>query len=142
MENNNNADHGNDRKMFTQAEVDEIISKRLERERKKYESAPDPDEIEKKSADLTAKEKELAARELRLDCKNYLSDNGMSADLIDIISAGTLDEFKEKADKVTSITGTRRPAQPLFNAEAPQGDADKLAEAFGRGNKHKPKENY
>ena len=137
-----NVDRGKDQeeRLFTQAEVDEIIKKRLERIKEKQ---PDADTLDK-LAKLEEKTTELDKREFGLNCKSYLIDKGYDPDLLDIISADDLDSFKDKADRLNSMIGSRQPAPPLANSESINTDStsDKIADAFSLRNKHIPKENY
>ena len=80
-------------KLFTQAEVDEILRKRLAREKAK-EAAPSP---------TTASDAELTARSNRLDCKEFILDNGLSPDLLDVIDTSNVEVFKEKVSKLQGI---------------------------------------
>lgn len=71
----------NTEKTFTQAEVDEIVRKRLARERKKA-GIDDNSDSDNAGND---KEKSLEDRELRLMAKEKLLDSGMPTSLADIL---------------------------------------------------------
>ena len=60
---------GNGERMFTQSEVNRIVSDRLAREREKAE----PKEDERETA-LRAREKAVEAREARYKCEDYLAE--------------------------------------------------------------------
>ena len=62
-------------RLFTQAEVNEIVRKRIAKEKAKQpeQAAPAFDDAE------------LTARANRLDCREFLLDNGLSPDLLDVI---------------------------------------------------------
>lgn len=67
-----------DVKMFTQEEVDEIVGKRLARERRKtgQENTDDPAEV---------RERSLADRELKVMAKEKLMEKGLPTDLADVL---------------------------------------------------------
>lgn len=95
---NGNADpagNGDDTgKLFTQDEVNRIVADRLARERGKQK--PQEDE----------REKTLAARESRLDCREYVAEKKYPAALLDALDTSDAEKFKAAADKlVTSLPG-------------------------------------
>ena len=143
-------DHGNDQKrVFTQSEVNELISKRLERERAKHEAQQPDDATLQKIADLENKTTELNKREFELNCKSYLIEKGYTTEMMSFINADDLDTFKEKADKLNSMIGENniRTAPPLGSTEDNMHvlhdvKADKIADAFSLRNKHEPKDIY
>lgn len=78
-------DHGgNGGKMFTQEDVNRIVSERLAREREK----PMDDE----------REKNLKAREARLDCRDYLDSKKYPVKLLDLLDHSDVEKFKAAAD--------------------------------------------
>ena len=82
------ADNGGDQgRMFTQDEVNKIVSDRLARERAKGE--PSPQEL---------KEKELSARENRIACREYIIETGIPDKLLDIFPTDNVDAFKTSCD--------------------------------------------
>lgn len=80
-------------KTFTQEEVDKIVEKRLNRERKKFSSllnGEDPRE-----ADLAEREKAVTIKELRADAKATLAEKGFPADALELLNYTD----KESCDK-------------------------------------------
>lgn len=75
-------------KMFTQDEVNRIVSDRLAKERAKAE----PKEDEREQA--------LKAREARLDCREYIAGKKYPAALLDILDTGNAESFKAMADEL------------------------------------------
>lgn len=73
---------------FTQEEVNAIIRERLAREREK--SVPQTDEREQK----------ISARESRLDCREYISENSYPAALLDVFCTDNAESFKNSVDKL------------------------------------------
>ncbi|MBR8661132.1 hypothetical protein [Brevibacillus sp. NL20B1] len=67
------ADDKQPEKTFTQAELDEIVAKRLERERKKYEKFADYDELKAKLAEYE-KEREERQRAEMTEIERYKAD--------------------------------------------------------------------
>lgn len=85
---------------FTQDDVNRIVSERLAHEREKLQA----------SAKDTEREKALAAREARLDCREYLDTQGYPAALLDVLDSSDTDKFKAAVEKLVkafpAITGS------------------------------------
>ena len=116
--------------MFTQEQVNEIIKKRLGRQK----------EEETDEQELKAREKELTARESKLSCKEYLIEKGYPAELLDVIDTSDVETFKNKADKANDVYFRMQQAQnvaPLANLDNSNYDA--VASAFV-DTKHEPKQ--
>lgn len=96
-------------KLFTQEQVNEIIKKRLGRQK---EENANVQELETRAAELTK-------RESRLSCKEYVLKKGYPAELLDIIDTSDVDTFKQKADKASNIFSNQRESfvAPLASAE-------------------------
>ena len=115
---------GSDGKMFTQEEVNRIVSERLTREREK----PVDDE----------REKSLKAREARLDCRDYLDSKKYPIKLLDLLDCSDLEKFKAAADAMVegfpSIMQTDGPLPPPYAAGTGTGVIDsidtRIADAF------------
>lgn len=117
------ADNGNQDggKMFTQEEVNKIVSERLARDREKRSIQQQED----------TREQALKAREARLDCREYLNEKKYPAELLDILDTTDADKFKADADKLSELFGhsstKAKFVQPRFTApksgsEAPNQD--------------------
>lgn len=115
-------------KMFTQDEVNKIVSDRLARDREKRSAQQQED----------AKESALKARESRLDCREYLSEKKYPAELLDVLDTSDVEKFKAAADKIQAMFGLESKAarfadQRRFDDNRhPQGGfrIDPIAEAF------------
>lgn len=124
-------------KMFTQEEVNRIVSERLAREKTKQIT---PDE----------REQALNAREARLTCREYLAEVGENAVLLDVLDTNDPEKFKAAVETLQSNYQQRQKATGLsHNSDGsawtgkatglshqnamPVGDSyeDKLAEAMG-----------
>ena len=84
-------------KLFTQDEVNRIVSERLNREREKAaqtaESAPDDDTARRRA--------ELTEAENRIKCKEFLLDNKQyPAALLDLYDTKDFEAFKANAEKL------------------------------------------
>lgn len=128
-------DPAKDEKTFTSAEVNEIVRKRLERERAKHQGQQ------------SATDAELTAKANRLECKEYILDNGLSMDLLDVIDTGDVAAFKEKADKINSLVAEGVKAHVSYPDVQDAGEpynisaSDTIKTAFSKkGAAHKPKE--
>lgn len=110
-------------KTFTQEEVDEIIKKRLARERKKTESEQLPE---------TDREKNLEQRELTLMAKEKLLDEGMPLDLAGVLKFSDEKTLEEAIETIKNLSkeapkawGQRQsyhksPSDPIADAFKPK----------------------
>lgn len=125
-----------EKKTFTQAEVDEIVRRRLAREKAKEKDAPEQS---------SGSDEDLSARAAYLDCKEYVLDNGLSPDLLKILDTSNVEAFKEKAEKIRGMV-TQKPHFEYPNIEdhgTPQhtpNDEDAVIRAAFSGTPHKPKD--
>ena len=82
-------------KMFTQDEVNKIVSDRLARDREKRSAQQQED----------TKEMALKARESKLDCREYLNEKSYPAELLEVLDTSDVEKFKSNADKLQGIYG-------------------------------------
>lgn len=82
-------------KMFTQDDVNRIVSERLARDRKERTTQTEADE----------KEQALKARESKLDCREYLSEKKYPAELLEVLDTSDVEKFKAAADKIQEMYG-------------------------------------
>ena len=140
-----NVDNGNNQeKLFTQEEVDSIIRKRLERY-KANEPAKESKELEEREEALIRREKELEKRSFSFDCRDYLRMNGYDSSFIDLITADSLDEFKDKADKLHAIIEDEHRQSsafvaPAFTSPFEVVKGSPISEAFSPERRHEPKQ--
>ena len=97
------ANGGSGGKTFTQEDVNRIVSERLAREREK----PVDDE----------RERNLKAREARLDCRDYLDSKKYPAKLLDLLDSSDVEKFKSAADAM--IEGFPSIMQPAYEVPPP-----------------------
>lgn len=117
--------NGESGKLFTQDEVNRIVSDRLNREREKQTQQPEADE----------REQALKAREARLDCRDYLDSKSLPAALLDVLDCSDVEKFKAAAsllvEKFPSVK--LRPTPPPYargtGSESRYGN-DLFADAF------------
>lgn len=99
------ANGGYDGKMFTQEDVNRIVSERLAREREKLEDD---------------REKDLKAREARLDCRDYLDSKKYPTKLLDLLDSTDVEKFKTAADAMVegfpSIVQPDDPMPPPYSS--------------------------
>lgn len=92
---------GQGERMFTQDEVNRIVSDRLNREREKLSQQPHEDERERS---LREREQALNARENKNRCEDYLKEINMSekyrADFLDVLDTSDFDKFKTIVDRL------------------------------------------
>ena len=120
----------NKERLFTQEEVNNLISERIKKVKANTVS-------KEKAEELTERENELNRRMLNLSFKEHLIDNNLPLDYMDIIgNSETIEEFTSKAEKITAFQKPRAPygsAEPVIT-EKPADPFTSLAHA-----KHKPK---
>ena len=113
---------------FTQDDVNRIVSERLAHEREKLQA----------SAKDTEREKALAAREARLDCREYLDAQGYPAALLDVLDSSDTAKFKASVEKLVkafpALIGAQRPTfegwKPGESTSRNGGGPDPIAAAF------------
>ncbi|MGP1599120.1 hypothetical protein [Peptoanaerobacter stomatis] len=120
----------NNQKLFTQDEVNHIVKERL----KRVKDASISDEDKKILDDLKGFESELKVKEIKLQCREYLADNGYSNDLLKIIDTNNFEEFKNKIEALKNIDLGQKKVMPLKSTE-PIG----LNNRAFKDSKHTPK---
>ena len=118
-------------RLFTQDEVNRIVSDRLAQERTRNERKAEPQEDER--------EKALKAREARMDCREYIASKKYPDALLEVLDISDAEKFKATADKLAkqfpAILGeaARPHGFPQFGGETfgtmPRGGVN-LADAF------------
>lgn len=106
-------------KMFTQEDVNRIVSERLAREREK----PVDDE----------RERALRAREARLDCRDYLDSKKYPVKLLDLLDSSDVEKFKAAADAmIEGFPSIMQPDElpPPYADGVPHVPDSRIADAF------------
>lgn len=126
-------------KLFTQEEVNDIVRKRLERVRTEPR---EPSEAEKR-------EQAIAARESRMECREYLEKFRFPKELADIIDTSNPEEFSRRATAANAMIEqivkqrVQEYKDSLPKPHYPMADlADPIAAPTGSGfgsTKHTPK---
>lgn len=116
-------------KLFTQEEVDTIVKKRLGRVKEENSKELEEKEnalvkqMEEKESNLTKqleeRENAIMQRETKLNCREYLMEQGYPMEMFDIIGYENVDDFKEKADKFHELLEKQNPRKgaPMANTE-------------------------
>lgn len=159
QETNGTAPAEQEKRTFTQAEMNAIIADRLNRERSKY---ADYDDLKAKAAQAEAIEAagqaELAKAQRRADELQKQLDGIAKADTLrnirqavaeqtgvpaDLLTGETEADCKAQAQKILDFTGPKYPVVPDGGTSGLYGRIgcvdDGLYSAFDRENKHKPK---
>ena len=87
-------------KLFTQEDVNRIVSDRLARERAKAE--PTPEDV---------READLRAREARMDCREYISAEGFPEVLLELLDTTDPEKFKSavhRLDEAVQLPSSHR----------------------------------
>lgn len=117
---------------FTQEEVNRIVQDRLAKDRTKSERT------QQEHKDQA--QKDLAARESRLDCREYLIDKDYPKELLDCIDTSNPEEFKTKVEAAFRAITYRTPREPAPLKSTEDYIYDNLGSAFEYGRKHEPKQ--
>lgn len=118
-------------KTFTQEEVNRIVADRLARERSKAapEQTPDP---------LAEREKDLAAREHAMQCRELVGSNKhYPAQLLDVLDTSNFDVFKSQADKLlTAFPNIAGDASRIIFTRPGNSGATSSSDAIGEAFRH------
>ena len=121
---------------FTEEEVNDIVRKRLNREREKLTKAFEEGTRE---SDLDERERKILKRELRADTLEKLAENGMPAGLADLVNYDSAEECEKSLATVSAVfnqavneavRGKARQSTPR-DGGGYTGRPDPLAGAFG-----------
>ena len=110
-------------KTFTQEEVDEIVRKRLARERKKAD-------VGEGVEPGTDREKSLDARELRIMAREKLQDSGMPMSLADVLKYSDEESLEEAIEIIKNLDNEPRKSWGQRQSGR-KTDTDKVREAMG-----------
>lgn len=124
----NQSTESNGGKLFTQDDVNRIVQERLSRVKADAASG----------AQTGDRERELDAREARLNCREYLTEKGHPAALLDVLDTTDFEKFKKAVEtmqeKMPQAFGTApRPTGARVSVGAPilmSGQMDPIAAAF------------
>ena len=112
-------------KMFTQDDVNKIVSERLARDRESRSAQQQNDE----------RESALKAREAKFECREYVTEQKYPVELLDLLNTSDVDKFKETVEKLSDLFCYKRPRfadSPKFTSanrsQAPVNDP--LRDAF------------
>ena len=123
-------------KTFTEEEVNDIVRKRLNREREKLTKAFEEGTRE---SDLDERERNILKRELKADTLEKLAENGMPAGLADLVNYDSAEECEKSLATVSAVfnqavneavKGKARQSTPR-DGGGYTGRPDPLAGAFG-----------
>lgn len=121
---------------FTEEEVNDIVRKRLNREREKLTKAFEEGTRE---SDLDERERNILKRELKADTLEKLAENGMPAGLADLVNYDSAEECEKSLATVSAVfnqavneavRGKARQSTPR-DGGGYTGRPDPLAGAFG-----------
>lgn len=93
-------------KTFTQAEVDAIVTNRLARERKKLLGEKTDEQNTNKTE---TKETELSRRENSLTCREFVIENNLPKELLEVFDTGNFESFKSSIEKITPLLKLNEP---------------------------------
>ena len=95
-------------KTFTQDELDHIVQERVKRAVAKAQKDAE-DKIKQaqsegeRLADLEAREKAIAVKELRIETQSLLSDEGLPIEFLDVVMADTAESVKENIASIRKV---------------------------------------
>lgn len=123
-------------RMFTEEEVNDIVRKRLNREREKLTKAFEEGTRE---SDLDERERNILKRELRADTLEKLAESGMPAGLADLVNYDSAEECEKSLATVVKVfnTAVNQVVKSKARQSTPResgtfsGKPDPIAGAFG-----------
>ena len=92
---------GAEERKFTQKEVDDIVRRRLERERKKYESLVGDGEYFKE--ELLKREKAVMGREMRVLALERLKSENIPEEAAALLNFNSMDEFEASCETLIRV---------------------------------------
>ena len=125
---------------FTQDEVNRIVKDRLAKERAKTEHSQQEHDDQR--------EKELNARECRIECREFLLEKGYPSDMLDSMDTSNPEKFKQEAERIytaiarscaDNLNDFQGRETPSFTPFDGKPKANELDQAFSRSAKHTPK---
>lgn len=87
-------------KSYSEDEVNEIVQRRLARERKKFNKILDSDEFDK---ELIKREKAISLREMKADAKEFLSENNIPPVFIDLVNFDDRQKMEDSLKVIENI---------------------------------------
>ncbi len=117
---------------FTQAEVEELIGRRLARERKKYER--ETGQTEGQDTGASERESELTSREMRVMAKEKLLDKGLPLELADCLKFEDEETLEKAIETITGLdlSGPRKASWgQRVSGGIPKASGDPTRKAFG-----------
>lgn len=140
-----------DENLLTQADVDGVVEKRLERERSKFadydtlkEKAGKVDSIQseyetklkEKDTVLSEKDKELGKTKLEVDKVKLIHEFKLGDELHEFVTGDTVDEMRKRAEKLAKgIKGGSINIDKDKKPDSKETDSKKLASKLFGGNK-------
>ena len=118
--------NGSGERLFTQEEVNRFVSERLARDRESRAAQQQNDE----------RETALKAREAKLDCREFVKEQGYPEDLLDLLDTSNSESFKKTVEKLADVFGYKLPRfvnPPKFAASSgynPHDIHDPIRDAF------------
>ena len=148
-------------KLFTQAEVNEIVRKRVERVKKKYEEAPsgaDPEHEDaskavsdtpsddERIAELDKREKAIQLKENRSAMTEFLQKNNFPLDLLEVVDLEDIEASKKtiiKYAEAFDVTGRKKHIPSPVGGHDGGDNKNRVIGDFPgmtiAGSRHKPK---
>ena len=106
--------NGEPEKKYTDEDMNRIVSRRLERERRKMaKAAPDQqreNELDERERNILAREQELTKRELKASAYGDLAAAGLPFGAVDLLDYSSEDGYKASFEKLQRIIEDQREA--------------------------------
>lgn len=113
-------ENGGSEKVFTQEDVNRIVSKRLAQDRETRNAAQQQeDEVAAQTADLARRENELA-------CREFIMQGGYKPELLDILPTDNAEDFKAGVAKLIELVPQLDPNTKVPYFPGPTSNAGKF----------------
>lgn len=140
-----------DDNLLTQADVDSVVEKRLERERSKFKdydelkekagkvdtiTAEFTDKLKAKDTEIETVKGELGKAKLETDKVKIINEFKLSDDLHEFVTGDTADEMRERAEKLAKgISGGKIVIDKKQKPDEKTSDSKKIAKSLFGGSK-------
>ena len=94
-------------KKHTDADIDRIIKRRLAQERRRFEKLAQ-NEGTGYLAELVEREQQILQRELRADAKEYMIDNDVPCEALDLLNYSSEEDYKKSLESIEKLMGVIR----------------------------------
>jgi len=94
-------------KKYTDEDIERIIKRRLAQERRRFERLTQ-NEGNEYLTELVEREQKILQRELRADAKEYMIDNDVPCEALDLLNYSSEEDYKKSLESIEKLMGVIR----------------------------------